>query len=212
MSQDSTILDLNLQPVDWKTIDDAIYDWLDDLLGLPIIWENQGVPQPAYPYISILRNPEVDEGGIDELRTVTVDDQGRVVTPGSGFTPDRNEEIAYQPVQFTVTIQAHVGSGPADLCQPQNDPNNNGMKLMAKAKRSLGQTSVKQELSAAGISVVRPQEIQDTSLAIGGDWISRGTLDVMFRTASVMTERLGFFDKVELVSTELGIDTIVDAS
>lgn len=204
-----------LQPVDWATVDDAIFAWATVLLGPPPgvpfqgIWENQSAPQPAYPYLSFLRQGENDEGGIDEIRQQTIDVNGDVVTPGSGLTPDLNREIVYQPITFAVTIQAHV-----DFDSGAVDPGADARWLLSKLKRGLVQTSTIQLFKDAGLSVVRPEDIVDLSLVVNGDWISRAAMDVIFRTASVMTETTEFIEKVELESIPLGVTPpfVVDAS
>ena len=201
--------DADLRPVDWRQIDDACYDWLNDLLEMDdrIIWENQKVAQPCYPYISLMRNSENDEG-IDEdrQRTLDSDDQIVGVDPTAG-DPVINEAITYQPVTFTLSIRAQV-----DEKSGGNDPGGNAMFILSKAKRSLGQRSTIDRLWAAGISIVRPLAVTDSSVVINSVWVNQATLDVLLRTASVITERLGFIDRVELKSVELGVDLLVDAS
>ena len=196
-------------PVDWGAVDDACYDWLNDLLSMDdrIIWNNQKVAQPAYPYLSLLRNSEVDEGGADEKRNRTLDADGNVLSPGDAAAPFENEEIAYQPVKWTLSIQAH-----ADPDGGGNDPNADPMKLLSKAKRSLGLTSINAAFHAVGFSLVQPLDVLDVSVNINGQWIRRASLDVFFRTASVMSEKVGFIDKAQIVSTQFNVDVTVDAS
>lgn len=200
-------IDPALQPVDWQAIDDATQAWVASVLGLTVNWENQNVPQPAYPYVTLLRNPETDEGGINEIRNRTVDANGDVINPGDPGTPDANEAIIFQPIQWTLSATAHT-----DFGNGGNDPAANAVARLGKLKRSLGLESTTDAFTAVGVSIVSPEEIVDSTLVINGEWISKATLDVIFRTASVMTEAQSFIDKVNLVSTQLGVDVVIDAS
>ena len=209
MSSLFVVPDDTVVPVDWGEIDTAIVLWLNDLLALSnrIIWENQKVAQPDYPYVTLLRSSETDEGSVDETRNRSLDVNGDVVPPGSATVVVTNQEIAYMPITWTTTIQAYsnpLGGG--------NDPDCNPMKLLSKVKRSLGLTSIVTQLFTAGISIVDRLPVLDTSIVVNGEWINRATLDVIMRTTSVMAEEVGFFDKTQLVSVPFGVDVTVDAS
>jgi hypothetical protein len=199
----------DLQPVDWQVASDAVYDWLNSLLSLEdrIRWENFNEAQPEYPYISLLRSTIVSEGGLKEDRQRTLDDQGQVVVNGSTKIPFENESQSYEPIQFTVTATAHVSPKTGG-----RDPNCDAMKLLGKAKASLGLRSVIDTFSASGLSIVEDLDVLDTSVVVNAGWIRKATLDVIFRTASVMTEKVGFIDKVRFQSDDLNVDFTVDAS
>lgn len=188
-----------LQPVDWKTIDDGLYDWLVALLSLPVIWDNQNVPQPAYPYVSLLRSAFVELGGVPEKRVTT--DLGQPA----------GEEIeleATSMAEFTLSMQAHV-----DATAGANVPASNAMALLGKARASLGLLSVQRNFQDnLGLSIVEAMPVQDISLVINDEWISRALCDVRLGLRTSITEKYGYIDKVQLVSTELGVDTLVDAS
>ena len=197
----------DLQPVDWAAIDCALYDWLNDLLELEdrIVWENLDEVQPDYPYLSLLRDPAVNVGGIPEQRYRNLDANGNPTEVSANV--DELEELAYEVLNFTLTISCHVGKDAG-----RNDPTCNAMALLGKAKASLGLQSTIDRLCAAGISIVRSEGVVDSSLVVNSNFISRATLDVIFQTASVITDRVDYFDKAQLVSGGFGVDTIVDAS
>lgn len=202
----------DLQPVDWQEIDTAIYDWLNTLLDMNdrIIWENLNEPQPAYPYLSLLRNPGVGPGPEERVRTL--DANGNPIQKGETTTSVRNEYQSYEPIDFTVSITAHVS-----LDQGGRNPNCDAMKMLTKAKASLGLRSIIDTFRAAGIGFVDSENVVDTSVVVNAEWVRKATLDVIFRTASVLSSVStesggGFIDKVQLVSSDFGVDTIVDAS
>jgi len=194
-----TSLATHLQPVDWKTIDDGIYDWIVGLLDLAVIWENQNVPQPDYPYVSLLRTAFIELGGVPEKRWSY--DVGQPA--GQGL-----ELEATSMVEFTLSAQAHV-----DADAGANDPSCNAVALLGKLRASLGLLTVQRNFQdTLGLAIVQPMPVQDISLVVNDEWISRAVFDVRLRTRSVMTERTGYIDKVELKSPQLGVDTIIDAS
>lgn len=187
--------DADLQPVDWATIDNAIYDWVNGVLDIEdqIIWVNFNVAQLNYPYVTLLRNSIVNEGGRAEERTK---DDG-----------DSLELQAYEPVKFTLTLNVYVDDKNGGC-----DPNMDAIKLASKLKASLGLRSVVDDLYHAGLSIVDIMDVVDTSVVINTEWIKKATLDVIFRTTSLMTERVEFIEKVELKSNQFSVDTIIDAS
>lgn len=205
-------VDSNLQPVDWKTIDQAIYDWLNTLLELDdrIIWENLDEPQPEYPYLSLLRNTVTGPGKEERYRTL--DANGDPIVEGGATVAAANEYQSYEPISFTVAITAHVG-----LNQGGRDPGCDAMFLLTKAKAHLGLRSTIDTFKAAGLSIVRDEGVVDTSVVVNAETVRQATLDVIFSTASVLSEVPtdaggGFIDKVQLISQQFGVDIIVDGS
>lgn len=194
-----TALAEHLQPIDWKTIDDGLYDWLVDLLDVSVIWANQNVPQPPYPYLSLLRNSVVMLGGTPEKRYST----------DLGQPAGQEIEIeATSMVEFTLSIDAHV-----DMDAGANDPSCNAVALLGKARASLGKLSVQRNFQDnLGLAIVEELGITDISEVVNDEWVSRAVFDVRLRTRSVMTERTGYTDKVRIKSTQLGVDVLVDAS
>jgi len=206
--------DPDLQPIDWKTINKALTDWITD--SVPAVeervrWENQDISQPRridFPYITMLRTSVVDDGGIAETRTRTLDADGDIVTDTNGLIPFRNEELSYEPVLINLAVSAHVNSKSG-----VNDPSCDAIALLSRAQRSLDLTSVCLKLGDSGLSPVDDGSIVDTSVVINGKWQSKATLDVVFRTASVLssgTTPLSFIDDIQLVPVGFPIDPVVD--
>jgi hypothetical protein len=194
-----TALALELQPIDWATIEGALYDWLVSAVVENAIWEDQNVPQPDYPYASmkVIAGP-VKEAGKDELRSSTLTGQ-----PAG----EEVELLSTSPVVMTLSISFH-----ADPAAGALEPATRARSLAMKAQASLGKLSVIRMLDDAGLAIVREEGVTDTSLVINGEWLSRATLDVRFRTATQMTERTGYMDKVQLESPDFDVDTTVDGS
>lgn len=190
------------EPIDWETVEATIYEWLtvtSDIVD-HVVWEDQNIPQPEYPYASLKFTAQAKEGGRDEIRTDTDEDR------------DAGSEIRMintGPVVLTLSITFHQDPNPRTNASPVGE---SAMALAMKAQASLGMQTVLTHLAIANIAVVREQGIQDTSVFINGEWINRATLDVLVRTHTTMTEYTGYIEKVELRSLALGVDLLLDST
>lgn len=194
-----TVLAEQLQPICWQTIDDAIYDWVTGKVNLDAIWEDQNLPEPAYPYLSLRRSGFRKEGGKPEVRTST--DLNRPLG-------EEIELLTTSPGEFTLSVKAFV-----DEDNGANEPNRNAVQYCSKLQASLGQLSVQSHLREAGLAIIEELEVKDISLVENGEFLNRAIFEVRLRATSVMTERTGFIEKVEVESTELGIGPeVFDAS
>ena len=202
MSLDS--LDQELQPIDWEKIENAVYDWLTggidgfNSIVPEAIWENQDIPQPAYPYASMKIIAHSKEGGRDEIRTSTdlAQPLGQEI-----------EMLATDQNQITLAISFHT-----DISSDGMTPASRARALAGKARSSLGLPGVLAFLREAGLAVVAEEGITDTSLVVNSDWLSRATFDVRLRVASQMTERVGYIGKVELDSEDLEVNEIIESA
>lgn len=161
------------------------------------IWEDEEIPQPDYPYVSMKRTAgPIKEGGLDENRHTF--DAARPV----------GEEIEIQttgPRAFTLTVQAHVGK--------PVDHGRDATALLSRLSASVRQNRTQEIFDTYQLSAIEVLDVSDLSAFENGRWVSRASLDVRFRVLSVITEQLGYIDKVEVESTELGIpSTVLDAS
>ncbi len=186
-----------VEPINWETVDNALYDWITGaLVGVGSIWANQNVPQPGYPYTTLLRSGTVETGTLDETRETT------------DLAQAAGEEIELEttgPREVTLTVTAHVGA-----CAGGYKSNDSATALLSKAQSSLGQRSVLDALDAAGVAIIERLPVLDTSVAVNGEWVSQAAMEVRLRVTSSMTERVGYIDKVELSSTIGGAKTSLD--
>lgn len=191
------------QPVDWRTIDDALHDWVDGELGSiqDIRWANQNLPPPDYPFVTLLRSSVVREGGRADKRH-NFDDARPV--------GEKIELVTANPVGFTLSIQALV-----DAEHGANDPGCNAVFLLGRLQASLSKQSVVDVFDAAGISVIEEQAVTDLSEVVNGEWISRALFDVRLRTVSEMTESGTYIGKVQIIGdvgvTELNFNRTFDS-
>ena len=196
------------EPVSWTAINNALHAWIVSALSIAaarVIWAKQNLPQPAYPYIVLGHDGLATEGTLDEKIATTDLEQ-----PAG----EEIELLTTGPREFTLRVTAHVDQGTGAY-----DSDAQATALLTRAQSSLGQRSVLDGLSAGGVAMIERLPVLDTSVVVNGEWSSQAALDVRFRVASQMTERIGYIDKVQLSSTiddadaSLNLDDfLIDAS
>lgn len=168
-------------PIDWQTVENAIYDWLSSATGLTTVWGEQDSPQPSYPYASmrIISGP-TRVAGLDEHR-YSYDELQPL-----------GEEIGIEtcgPREMTLSVQIHAKQ--ADV-GPTDSPRN----LMSRAQSSLATPSVLAALRIAGLSVVDEGQVLNANVVVEDTWIARAMMDVRFGLAASVVERTGYIATV----------------
>lgn len=182
-------------PIWWSHVERAIVSWVERVLELQpgqVIWERQGVTQPSYPYVSLLRNAVTTAGGQDERRSTMLTD--------TYVTQYRNNR------EFTLSVQCHTDRD----CGPDDD----AMALGERLRSSLYQQNTQTEFDDACLAVVRDEPLQDVSVVLNADWISRSVLDVRLRVTALEQSESTFIETVEVesVGIEPAIDIDVDST
>lgn len=178
-------------PIDWRIIKDALVRWVTDATGLEVtVWGNQNAPQPAWPYVSLLRLPSpTDLGALDDEQ----------------WTEDGELQIVGQR-EFGLSMQVHVGP-------PENvDPDCDADTIANAALSALSLPETKQDFAAAGLALRDRGQPQPLDLLVGATWISRVLIELRFGVASVLNpttapalDAVGYFDKVSISSTITGL-------
>lgn len=174
-------------PIDWQTIEDALYDWFAEQSGVPVVWADQDSPQPqAYPFgtIAIISGPNiVGASGNDELRTST--DLGQ---------PAGEEVLQEFGGQREMTVSCQVFTKPPESFNPSV----HARAIMSRVQSSLAAPSVLEAFLAAGLAVVNQGDVDDLSEAVEDTWIGRSNLDVLFGLSACSSERTGYIKTVEI--------------
>jgi len=182
-------------PIDMETIENAIHQWFADATGLETIWRRQSVPQPSYPFGSLLITSGPNP--IPEAFELRDDTQlGR----GSGYEV---EQTVCAPCLMTVSCQAYVEG--EDL----NKPEGNARSYLNKARVALFLPSQQALFKAAEISVIRSNPVTDISALTNERFVSRAGMDVEFNCVMNVSEFVGYIKKVAVESTALGVDEII---
>jgi hypothetical protein len=199
------------EPVDWAALELALVEWLTGSVVIldgeasaivdNVVWEDQNIPQPAYPYASLKVTSLLKEGGGDELRNDTDDarDEGVEV-----------RLLNTSPILLNLSIQFHLDPSPRSGATRAGET---AMAFALTAQSSLGQPSVLQHLSEANLALVKELGVRDLSLVINGEWLSKAVLDLQLRTTATMTQYTGYIDKVGLVNEYLpGGELVLDST
>lgn len=174
------------QAIDWRTVEDALYDWFSTSTGLETVWEDQRAPQPTYPYASLNVLPGTSPMGA----------QSEHITEADGSITMRRQR------DFTLSCQVHVGPTGA------NTPECHARTLVDTAIMTLDSPVQAQLFSSAGIGIRGPLgEPQDLDLEISGEWISRTRVDIRFGVASTLNIAPGYFEKIGISSRLAGLNT-----
>lgn len=180
------------QPIDWKTVENALLNWFDESTDLVcVIWGDQDAPQPKYPYgvLSIIAGP-TKIGAADELRQ-------RVLAPlpNGPAAPLLPIEIqAVGPREMTVSCQVNVG--PPD----DQEPGQHSRSQMAAAQSALSLPSFSDKLKAAGLAVIEELPIGEFNVQIADLWVSRSQMDVRFGLSSCVVEKSPVIETVEITA------------
>lgn len=184
--------------IDWQIIDRALVTWASGQADLPresVLFMDQKKTQAQYPYVTLKRiaGPVRDNGLTDN----------RV---SEKYTNTNNREMLKVTVsgarQFTVSVQAYS--------ERYANPNLDAVAILSTLQSSLELEGVLEQLATdADLTLVEAGDVLDTSYVVGGEWVSRATMDVRFRVASVLTEDVDFIESVEADSDDMDISSIV---
>ena len=181
-------------PIDMAAFKNAIRAWCADATDIQTVWLDQSAPVPEYPYASL----NIVSGPIPvspnwELRHSF--DASRV-----------GEEIEFTacvPCTFNISAQFYVS------LDDSRNPEYASLQYAMKAQAGLKLPSYQAAFAAAGIAVVDPGTATNIDEVVNDAYMSRSNLDVVFGASLNTTEYETYIESVELISTTLGIDTIV---
>jgi hypothetical protein len=169
----------------YSAIEAALQAWLSAATGLPalargvggtsgVILEQDHLPQPAMPYLTLRVPPALPAGGPDELRSSY-----------DGGQPNGSEVATYTVGQREFVASAKCFTRPAVGDLTARD-------YLARAHSALALPSVRSALNAAGLCFVTVETLQDLSFLGGPVGQGRGVLDVRFRCVDSASESTGY--------------------
>lgn len=182
-------------PIDMLTFRKAIIAWFRNATDLLTVWREQSEPKADYPYggLQILNGPMLLA---PQWETRYETDLGR----------DPGEEIKLTtrvPCNFVISCQAYVRKKDA------RDPNQDAMSYVNKAQSALSLLSVQTTLENFNVTYIRTSDVQNISSVIGDAHVSRANIDVTFGATLLLEEFTGYIERVQTVSTTLGVDQII---
>lgn len=176
--------------IEWKPIDDALFDWIlrvfPTLSRENIQREDQNLAQPAYPYVTLRTSTLISTGAPDETRETT------------DLTQPLGEEVSLETIsvrEFTLFINAHV-----DEASGAKDPNADAFWMLTKLQTSLSQLLTRENFELAGISTIEDLGVNNLSQTQNGVFFSKANLDVRFRVCFSEVEKRGYIDSTNVKS------------
>ena len=186
-----------------EDIECGLVEWVADILRLSeeqVYFEDQNIPEPCYPFVTMDLSTLRDVSPSPERRTryVVGQDQGAEI-----------EERTIQQHELVVPVSVHTD-------RKQQTAKTTAMSLAAKLRASLGTRTTVDALKEKGLSVIRREPTINTSMVVNGEWAPRATFDVVFGIPSVMVERTGYIETVQVTGTvdpnAIAVEVTVDAS
>lgn len=171
-------------PIDWSTVEDAIYDWIFGATAISVDWSSEDRPEREFPYITLK-----SDVGIDFLvHRPEVLEKTNLANPAG----EEIEITLANDSEFVVACE----------CRTIADaPGGSARYYLQSAKAALGKPSVKTALRTGGVVVVEADPILDTDEERATSWTSGAVMEVRFRTLATVTEKTGYIAKVGVTGT-----------
>lgn len=172
--------------VDYQAVEDAIQKWFRDATGVDVLWSDQDIPQPEWPYGTLNAIDGPDKiGGEDNVRLTT-----DLTQAGQEVQQEHNG-----PRQMIVSCQ--VIQGPPDT----HNPDCHARRLATGAQAALSLDSINAAFNAVGLAVVEVSSLTSIPVDVGGEKTSRSIFDVTFAFTSSVTERVGYIENATIIGT-----------
>lgn len=176
--------------IQWKPIDDAMFDWvlrvLPDLPRSHVQREDQNLAQPIYPFVTLRKSTLISTGAPDETRSTT------------DLTQPLGEEVSLETIsvrEFTLFINAYV-----DEASGANDPDKDAFWMMTRLQTSLSQLGTRERFDLAAISTIEDLGVDNLSQTQNGVFFSKANMDVRFRVCFSDVEKVGYIDSANVKS------------
>lgn len=184
-----------ITPIPWTTVENAIQAFFTAATGLVVIWGNQPIPRPAYPYgtITIISGPT--PVGIDEDRVTAASPDLGIPNPGGALSVVGNREI-------TVSFQV---KGAAGVITPTEHARN----YVGAALAAFDVPLYANPLRAAGCAVRQVTSISLPDQQVADSWFSRAVLDVRLGLASnIINQPIDVIESVHVLAVGDDLGTL----
>jgi len=166
-------------PIAWDTIEDAIADWVTDVLSIAIQWADQSEPQPTRPFASLKIQGPTIIGTTDEKRTVEKSE------------PDTWEQQTIGQREITLTVIVEAAK------EESQDPLRHARALATHLQTSLQIDSITEGLEKAGLAFREVGPVLDISLTIANEFVNRASLEFRAGLASCVAEDIDVIEEIE---------------
>jgi len=175
-------------PINWQTVENALYDWVSEVTGINVQWADQADPQASLPYalLSITGPTEIGTG--DEKRVTELTDSA-----GQGLDRYTQEHRG----QREILVEIQVNTGPPD----NENPLCHSRHLAGRLQASLNIEAFWRPLDEAGLGVISYNPLTDASINVADFYLDRKVLEVRFTLASSVIEDIEIISKAEVTGT-----------
>lgn len=174
----TTLSEIKLQKsIDWRNIEDAIFEWVSTITGINFIWGNQDVSMPPYPYAvcKIIAGPNRLNTRDAVEMSVDLSNVGNEV------------KLTYQDIrEFVLNIQI------------RDEPNQEipVSQLMNNLISSRQLDVVNNFFEQNCLALIETRNVLDISMPINNKYISIMSGDFTFNTDSKLEENTTFIETV----------------
>lgn len=176
-------------PFSRKTIETAIYTWVNGAVGIPCVWVDQKAPQPQFPYVSV---------SFVSIASLAPQDEERV-SYDSGASAGAEIGLLHCGLRRALLS--------VNVMSETNDAGQDARSLADRLISSLSFTSFAAPLVAAGLAYVRCSDVRRLDETQGDSFVQRAQLDVTFTLAANASETTGW---IELIDALQQIDPLDD--
>ena len=176
--------------IEWKSIEKVLFDWVlrvfPNLTKEAVQWEDQNLPEPIYPFVTLRKSTLVSIGAPDETRQTT------------DLSQPRGEEVSFETIsvrEFTLFMNAHV-----DEDSGAKDPDCDAFWMMTKLQTSLSQITTMENFELAGISTIEDLGVDNLSQTQNGEFFSKANMDVRLRVCFSEIDKRGYIDSANVKS------------
>lgn len=165
--------------INTTAIENALYTWAYDVLGIVVIFAHSGIDRPTVPYvvINILQTDQV--GQAETERTLEADNT---------VTMEYSEVI-----ELFITVNIYY---------------ENAFYNANKLKNSLDRVTVYEDLYEEGLGFLRSGSVRDIDEVIDDKWEERAQFDCFFSYRSLDSENLTTIGEIE-IENQLDNDNII---
>jgi hypothetical protein len=172
-------------PINWQTVENAIYDWVTQVTGVNAQWADQADPQTDLPFCLLSISGPIELGTGDEKRVTE--------KRGSTGLPTDTYEIEHRG-QREITVEVQVNTGPPD----NENPLCYSRALVTRLQSSLNLEEFWRPLDAAGLGVIGYNPPINASLNVADMYIDRRVLEFRFTLASSVIGDIQIIEKATI--------------
>ncbi len=156
-------------------VENAIYDWINGLLGLQVIFAHPNAPRPKTSYV-LINIFDINQNGTPE-------------TDSTLLVDDSTDNIYSAQKEYSISINTYYSGA---------------YQSAADIRNSLSKLLTQEQLYTAGLGYLMSGNIQKLTEEIDKEFEERAQFDIFFSVRSQATENIEAIKKIEINNTTIG--------